>query len=206
MTAERLFAERGLHGVSLRQIGAAVGGSSPAAVQYHFGTKEVLVDAILMYRLPRLIERRAVLAAMAPPDDLRAVVEAYLLPVVELSELPDSYYLSFVEHVLWITTGPDAFYGLPAPYREHRDRFVDQVTSLLPDVPEPVRTERVLEATLLCLHTSAYRERAQRSGRPVMPLALQAAYLIDCAMSMLQAPVSSQARAALEVFNREGVR
>jgi len=205
VAAEWLFAERGLHGVSLRQIGAEVG-ASPAAVQYHFGTKEALVQAILQYRLPRLGERRALLAATAPPDDLRAVVAAYLVPVVEWSELPDSYYLSFVEHVLWITTGPDPFFGLPNSYREPRERFIEQVTSLLPDVPEPVRTERVLETTLMCLHISAQRERARRSGGPVMPLALQVAYLIDCVMGMLQAPVSSEAEAALEVFSNDVVR
>jgi AcrR family transcriptional regulator len=197
VTAERLFAERGLHGVSLRQIGAEVG-ASPAAVQYHFGTKEALVEAILLYRLPRLSERRMLLAAMATPDDLRAVVEAHLLPVLEWSELPESYYLSFVEHVVWITTGPDPFTGLPAPYREPRDRFIELAGSLMREVPEPLRTERIVEATFMCLHMSAQRERARRSGIPVMPLALQVAYLIDCVMGMLQAPISAQASALLE--------
>jgi AcrR family transcriptional regulator len=198
VTAERLFAERGLHGVSLRQIGAEAGGASPAVVQYHFGTKEALVEAILLYRLPRLSERRQVLAAMAPNGDLRSVVEAYLLPVLEHAELPDGHYLAFVEHVLSITTGLTPFDGLPAAYREPRTRFIEQVSARLPDVVEPVRTERILEAIQMFLHASAARERARRKGEPVMPLALQAAHLVDVVLGVLEAPVSAQTQAALD--------
>jgi AcrR family transcriptional regulator len=46
LAAERLFAERGLDGVSLREIGAAVGNANNSAVQYHFGSKDQLVRAI----------------------------------------------------------------------------------------------------------------------------------------------------------------
>ena len=48
----------GLLGVSLRQIGAAAGNGNNSAVQYHFGTKDRLVQAVFEYRLPRLRERR----------------------------------------------------------------------------------------------------------------------------------------------------
>jgi AcrR family transcriptional regulator len=46
LAAEGLFAERGIEGVSLRQIGAAAGNGNNSAVQYHFGTKERLVQAV----------------------------------------------------------------------------------------------------------------------------------------------------------------
>ena len=39
LAAEGLFAERGIEGVSLRQIGTAAGNGNNSAVQYHFGTK-----------------------------------------------------------------------------------------------------------------------------------------------------------------------
>jgi AcrR family transcriptional regulator len=45
-TAERLFAERGIHMVSNRQISDASGQGNSAAVGYHFGTKADLVRAI----------------------------------------------------------------------------------------------------------------------------------------------------------------
>ena len=42
LTAERLFAEQGLDGVSLRQLAAAAGNANKSAVRYHFGSKEAI--------------------------------------------------------------------------------------------------------------------------------------------------------------------
>ena len=56
-TAEELFAEHGLAGVSLRTINAEAG-LSPAALHYHFGTQQALVEALLERRMPSLMERR----------------------------------------------------------------------------------------------------------------------------------------------------
>ena len=96
LAAEALFAERGIEGVSLRQIGAAAGNGNNSAVQYHFGTKERLVQAVFEYRLPRLRERRDLLLAERRPDDLRAWVECEARWMFEQSELDDSNYMSFV--------------------------------------------------------------------------------------------------------------
>src|SRR5438477_552987 len=70
LAAERLIAEHGVDGVSMRQIGAAVGSGNNSAVLYHFGSKEKLVQAIFEYRLPRLRERRAQLIAERQPANL----------------------------------------------------------------------------------------------------------------------------------------
>src|SRR4051812_50018016 len=71
LAAEALFAERGVEGVSLRQIGAAAGNGNNSAVQYHFGTKDRLVQAGFEYRLPRPRERRDPLLAARRPHDPR---------------------------------------------------------------------------------------------------------------------------------------
>src|SRR4051794_41890454 len=52
LAAEALFAERGIEGVSLRQIGAAAGNGNNSAVQYHFGTKDRLGQAGVEVPLP----------------------------------------------------------------------------------------------------------------------------------------------------------
>ena len=57
LTAERLFAERGIEAVPLRDIGQAADQKNNFAVQYHFGDRENLVRAIAEYR------SRSVLAA-----------------------------------------------------------------------------------------------------------------------------------------------
>src|SRR5690242_2107614 len=45
--AERLFAEHGSDGVSLRDITTAAGATNASAVQYHFGDRRGLVRAVL---------------------------------------------------------------------------------------------------------------------------------------------------------------
>ena len=50
-TAERLFAERGVNGVSLREIGAEAGQRNTGAVRYHLGSKEQLVSAVFEHRM-----------------------------------------------------------------------------------------------------------------------------------------------------------
>jgi AcrR family transcriptional regulator len=63
LTAERLFAERGIEAVPLRDIGAAAGQKNHVAVQYHFGDRETLVQAIAAYRAQFLMDVSADLVA-----------------------------------------------------------------------------------------------------------------------------------------------
>lgn len=115
-TAERLLGERGLEGVSLRQIGAAAGNGNNSAVQYHFGSKDHLIRAIFACRLPHLHERRKLLMAQRRPDDLRSWVECYVLPILEQAEQEGSHYLTFVA-MLQHHGRRDVFERLPAEYQ-----------------------------------------------------------------------------------------
>jgi AcrR family transcriptional regulator len=85
--AERLFAEHGVKGVSLRAINAEAG-LSPAALHYHFGTQKALVEALLERQMPALMERRRrlldALAERAEPPTTRDVLNALIQPQVEL--------------------------------------------------------------------------------------------------------------------------
>jgi TetR/AcrR family transcriptional regulator, regulator of cefoperazone and chloramphenicol sensitivity len=53
-TAERLFGQLGIDGVSLREVAAAAGQSNNNVVQYHFKDKAGLVGAILEDRVSRV--------------------------------------------------------------------------------------------------------------------------------------------------------
>ena len=86
--AERLFAERGLDAVSIRDIIAAAG-ANLGAINYHFGTKDRLIEAVFERRLvPSAQEQLRALAAVEKaagdrPPKLEAVLEAIFRPVVE---------------------------------------------------------------------------------------------------------------------------
>jgi AcrR family transcriptional regulator len=82
---ERLIAEQGLR-VPLREIGLAAGAANKVAVQYHFGDRDRLIDAIFRYRLPRLEERRSALLAQLGPKQRRtaALMDVLLRPIAEV--------------------------------------------------------------------------------------------------------------------------
>ncbi|WP_204054782.1 TetR/AcrR family transcriptional regulator, partial [Planomonospora parontospora] len=56
--AERLFAEKGIEGVSLREINAAAGQRNSTALQYHFGDRAGLLAAVLAKHQPEVEVRR----------------------------------------------------------------------------------------------------------------------------------------------------
>lgn len=86
--AEKLFARRGFHGTSLRDITGAAG-VDLALVNYHFGGKKQLLAAVVARRgqvlnearLERLRQER--LKAAPHPPSTEAVVDAFLDPILE---------------------------------------------------------------------------------------------------------------------------
>jgi AcrR family transcriptional regulator len=85
--AERLFAERGFEGTSMRALTQAAG-TSLSAANYHFGSKETLLAATLHRLLEPVNQRRfEALAALereaGGPPEVEAVLEAYLRPLFE---------------------------------------------------------------------------------------------------------------------------
>lgn len=196
-TAERLFAEHGIGGVSLRQIGAAAGSGNNSAVQYHFGSKDKLIQAIFEHRLPLLHERRTLLIAERCPRDLRAWLECRFRALLEQSEREGSHYVRFVA-MLQQQGRRDIFERLPAEFLASARTFHEKISALLPHVVEPLRSHRIAQALMLLVHAGADRERARAGGRKVLPFAVYANDLLDGIAGFLEAPVSPAARLALD--------
>lgn len=86
-TAERLFGEHGFGATSLRQIIAGAG-VNLAAVHYHFGSKEELLDAVVVRKLApinaerlKLLDKAAAAAGDAPVG-IEQFLEAFLWPAM----------------------------------------------------------------------------------------------------------------------------
>jgi len=197
LTAERLFALHGLDGVSLRQICEAAGTRNNSAVQYHFGGKESLVQAILEYRIPAIAQRRRLLVAQVSPDDLRSVIEAHLLPTVELAESPDSYYATFLEQLQEYSLDEHPFTRLPETLQTHHHDYIRSVQRLLDEIPEPIRTTRIMQAAAISVHASAERERRRHHGTALPGFAVHMNNLFDGLEGFLRAPVSTATLTAL---------
>jgi AcrR family transcriptional regulator len=85
--AESLFASHGFTGASLRHV-TAVAKVNLAAVNYHFGSKEKLIEEVFRHRLDELSRQRmAALAATAlnPDSQLEDVLAAFIYPALEQS-------------------------------------------------------------------------------------------------------------------------
>ena len=110
-TAESLFGEFGIDGISLRQIGAAAGSSNTGVVAYYFGDKDSLVEAIFHYRLPAIDARRAELllevTRTGRVNDIPALVRAMWLPLYEqVNEQGRHSYAGFLSGLIRSNWGP----------------------------------------------------------------------------------------------------
>jgi len=134
-TAEKLFAERGYDATSLRQI-IAEAGVNLAAVHYHFGSKEDLLDALVVRRAGPVNQARIALldrlAADSGRPSVEKVLEAFLLPMSE----PADRHPRFVKLM-------GRLYAegmMPAITRKHFQstavRFLAALRQALPDLPE----------------------------------------------------------------------
>ena len=196
LAAERVLAERGL-GASLRQIGSEAGNHNNSAVQYHFGSKARLIQAIFEYRLPQLFERRQMLIDQQRPADLRSWLECWLLPILEQAEREGSNYLTFVA-MLQQHSRQDIFESLPEKFQASTRVFRERVEALLPQIPEPLRTHRIGQAMSFVVHAASDRERAHGTGEGMLSFAVFASDLFDALVGFLVAPVSPAAVAAVD--------
>jgi AcrR family transcriptional regulator len=86
--AERLLLESDYDRVSVRAINTAAG-MNPAAVHYHFGSKENLVAALLEQRLaPRWQPRLAATTERGRPPTVAELADVVLTPLADLSADP----------------------------------------------------------------------------------------------------------------------
>lgn len=103
LTAERMFSQRGYHGVSIRDI-ADQAGVPLALVGYYFGTKAGLFRAIFEHWSFSIGERlKQLRAAEHEPWDankLERIIEAFVMPVIAMRVSPEGEY-----YALLITQG-----------------------------------------------------------------------------------------------------
>lgn len=89
-TAERLIGERGYAATSLRQI-IAEAGVNLAAVHYHFGSKEDLLDAVVTRKVTPVNEARMAQLERVEAEagnnapEVEKVLESFLLPTAEVA-------------------------------------------------------------------------------------------------------------------------
>ena len=140
--AERLFAKQGLSATSLRTV-IKEAGVNTAAVHYYFGSKEGLVEAVLVRRATPINEERLrqldqLERAPGPaPLQLEAVLEAFVAPVVR-AKLDTSPGRDLFRQLLGRATAEaDVKYRemMHRIFREVLTRFTAAFSRALPGLP-----------------------------------------------------------------------
>jgi len=138
-SAERLFGLNGFDATSLRDI-TAKARVNLAAVNYHFQSKDSLIDAIIERRLGPVNRRRlAMLDAAGPSPSVEQIVDAFLSPLLMME------VLSGVPLLGRVFSNPSMF--VERVYKKHLlevvRRFSDAVGAALPELPPEERFWRL---------------------------------------------------------------
>jgi len=175
--AERLFAEHGFEVTSMRAVTQAAA-TCVSAANYHFGSKEALLQAALVRRLEPLNQRRLEAldaleaAAGDEPVAVEALLEAFLRPGYEAQRDAGDGRLPFRSIAARLYTDPhERVSSLKAEiFGPVAARFIDALAESLPD---RTRDELVLDFQLfigLMVHAIIGRTRVEAEGEGLAPL------------------------------------
>ncbi len=208
-TAERLFGERGINAVSLREVAAAAGQRNNSAVRYHFGSRDGLVDAIFRYRMARIDERRramiVALDATGQGQDVRGLVEAMIYPLSESLGHDDgtSWYARFLRQVVF-QPGSDVLAPSRLDVTRGLTTVVERLQASVGHLPEPLRSQRLELAFKLAVNALADHEALLASSLATTTTSLLAAHLVDAVVAVVSAPVSDVTARELHHAQRKG--
>jgi len=193
--ARRLFAERGVDGVTVREIAEAAGQKNHGAVSYHFGSKEALVRELVADGA-RLIDQRRNLQLDAMersggPFSVREVVEAMIWPSVALEEGGgEDSYTRFI--VLLEMTHRDLFMdALENRWNSGYQRCLAHLRRLMPTMSAQAKSQRFLFMGRLLGAVLAAREQALADAsrdHPTWASDATLEHLADTMTAMLEAP------------------
>jgi len=199
VAAERLFAERGIDAVSMNEVRRAAGQRNKSALQYHFGTKEQLLQAILDKHVPGIeLRRHAWLDDIeaAGRFEVRELMKALVVPVFEKLDDPDGGR-EYITIYAQLVGSPNASLLWLSAIRANRgaDRLMRMLERVCPELPLSVRLPRYLLITELLFHSISDFGRLSAMQPSLFPKETRALFqsnLIDVLASIATASVSAE--------------
>jgi AcrR family transcriptional regulator len=205
--AERLWGERGVEGVSLREIRLAAGQRNSSALHFHFGDRSGLLLAVARRHLPRINARHeqlyAALLAEGRGDEVEGLIEVLVRPTADYLRLGPSER-AWVKISAQQAAQPEVAMGDVLDHAPavalHAGAHVHQHLSRT--LASDVAIERLVSVLLACNHLCADRARfedavadgvdsARTAGRGLrrdLPFEQWRANLVDMAIGALLAP------------------
>lgn len=156
LAAEKVFAESGIDGASLREIAKLADQRNPFAPQYHFGSREGLMRAVFAFRMGQLEEARGRMLLEAERQGLlhqpRAILEMIYLPQIALVDGDGNHsYANFLcqyllrEKATWFGD-----FGTPLP--PNLVRILDLLRDCMAHLSDAAAQRRLVSSSLVFLH------------------------------------------------------
>ena len=203
--AERLFAERGIEGVSLNDINKAAGQRNKNCTNYHFGNKEGLIQAILDKHEPAIAQRRnQMLDEFESRGEmtLHNLIRTMLYPLAEKLSDPDGgrEFLRFSSHLVVSHTMAALELGNSQFHFTAVDRLTNAIRAVTPHLSNALQLQRGILIGVMLMNGLAEHSRILEScpkkdaGKLTR---LFVANMEDCLTAVLTAPVSAETKGTL---------
>jgi len=162
--AEELFSTHGFHGTSVRAICTAAG-ANVAAVHYHFGGKDQVVEAIFERRMPAIAASRKAflddLYANNGRPSVRSLVQALILPLANLMQSDGETGLAYISaFAALLRDCPDLVWAILNKHNADNMRRIDAgLREALPQLSAELLLQRMTiagETVINCLANSAH--------------------------------------------------
>lgn len=163
LAAEILFAKGSIDGVSLREIAAAAGQRNHHAVQYHFGNRDTLVQAVFDYRMDQMEPKRGEMLDAARRagllSDARTIMDIIFLPQLDLIDAHgDHSYANFLCQYL-LRNSDTEFGRFGGHLPQHIGEALDLLRARLDFLPDQVAQRRLITACFMFLNILAAHTR-----------------------------------------------
>ncbi|MFB7633375.1 TetR/AcrR family transcriptional regulator [Streptomyces sp. NPDC056149] len=179
--AEEVFAGQGVVGAQLRDVVGLAGQSNPSAVQYHFGSRAGLLDAVMAGRLARTEAALAPLLTAAEAGEPTPRELLGLLVTAEATELRTDRGRRCLRISAQLSHESGVRTRVPHPTLDGTAywRLICRIEGALAaaGLPEAVRLERLDLA--LTLIGAAFADRARHYLDGAAPLTDEELFLVD---------------------------
>lgn len=206
LAAEKLFAERGIDAVSMREVNRAAGQRNTSALHYHYGSMDGLLGAIVSYRMEPVNERRLEILSDGDRDgrvgDIQFLAESMVRPLVEIVETErTNYWIRFLAQIYSSSRFDLAALVRRKSHDTSLRLLAKYVRAAAPEVPRELMNQRLVVSMRQVVHALADCQRgvlARQGGASVDNFDLFAANLVDLTAGALVAPVSKTTRLLFE--------
>jgi AcrR family transcriptional regulator len=193
--ARRLFAEKGVDGVTVREIAAAAGQKNHGAVGYHFGSKEELVRALIRDGAIVIDQRRNARLDDAEgrggPHSVREVADILVRAATGLAEdgETEDSYIRFIT-MLGMSHRDMFLDALEGRWNSGYQRGLAHLRRLMPPMDTALQNQRLIFMGATVSAVLSMREAAlndTQKPHPMWQTGDTVSHFIDCLTAMLEA-------------------